>query len=445
MLNALTLVLMSFTQVAPAPAPARPAEGRAPMDSTAPADEVPSAGPNGLRSLAPSAAEKAAILHRRPLVLVATASWSAPSQRLVDGALADADVRRMLADRAIAIPLDVPRAPDAELQALLERHRIVDLPALVVLEAGGAALPTREIGRVVGVRDAAQLQVELGKLLEAARPSRALLAGFGPGAMDNPGRRFELARALVGERAHGEALEHLLWCYDRGGKSDPGFRAVRNGAVLAQLLLVAREHEPAKLALDTRRAAARAAVEAGVASPELVVDFVSLCRGLGRRDEPIAVYDTLVPGHPGRAVRRHLFEEVVFDLVAKGRDADALEGAGDPTARVERRIEEQKLASLRPIAGAEALQLRARQRVVEEGLLWYGPLLRTDRRLEANALADRLIAFEPSDATFAQLVRIALASGKTGAAKDVLTRGRAMLSADRRPALEAAAAGALGV
>ncbi|MBI1381011.1 MAG: hypothetical protein GC161_07985 [Planctomycetaceae bacterium] len=412
------------------------AQEPAPRVTDGTTDVPPAAAETGLRAIALGAAPAAAKAARLPMVVVALADWSGPSQRFAAGALADKDVVRLLGERSIALRLDVPRLPEADLEAWLLRHRIDELPAVLVLEAG-----EREIGRLVGHREGPELARSLSGLLEAARPSRALAATLSPADMERPLRRLELANVLVAEKAFGEALEHLLWCYDLGASKDPTFAALRNGPVIAQLGRVARDHEAARLALETRQAQARASLVAGLAKGGVAADFAALSRAIGRRGDVLALYDALAaPDAPGRTLRASLFEEVARDLVAAGRDRDALEGAGDPLGRLEQRIEEQRRAAQHPVPGAENLQLLSRQRAVNEGLLWFGPLLRTDRRVEANAVADRLVNFDPSDATFAELVRIAAASGRSAVARDLVLRARAALPADRRPLLEAVAA-----
>lgn len=424
---ALPVALGSGVAVAQAPVEKAP-------DQTS--DQPPAAGENGMRAIPRTAAPAAAQAARLPLVVVALADWSGPSQRLAAGALKDPEVVRLLGERSVAVRVDVPQLPDAELEAWLLRHRIDELPALLVLEAG-----EREIGRLTGYREAPDLLRSVGGLLEAARPSKALVAKLSPAEMERPVRRLELANVLVGEKAFGEALEHLLWCYDVGASKEPTFAALRNGPVIAQLGRVARDHEAARLALETRQAKARASLVSGLAKGDVAADFAALSRALGRRGDVLALYDALAaPDAPGRTLRASLFEEVARDLVAAGRDRDALEGAGDPLGRLEQRIEEQRRAAQHPVPGAENLQLLSRQRAVNEGLLWFGPLLRTDRRVEANAVADRLVNFDPSDATFAELVRIAAASGRSAVARDLVLRARAALPADRRPLLEAVAA-----
>jgi hypothetical protein len=293
----------------------------------------------------------------------------------------------------------------------------------------------------VGFRPAAQLAADLEQALESARPSRALLGRLGPEAMDDPSARFDLARALLNEAspaADAEALEHLLWCYDHGGRSAT-FAPLRNGPVVLRLAHLAARAPEAREALRSRRDRLQAAVEQGVARPAEVEDYAALSRALGERARALALYDRLsTAGHPGARLRGNLGQALLDELLASGRDRDALEVVGDPIARVEARIETQRRAALHPVPGAEPLQDHARELVALEGLRWFGPLITVERRPDALALADRLLAFDPTGRTAARLVETAARRNAPGLAREVGRRAAPRLSPEGRLALDEA-------
>jgi thiol:disulfide interchange protein len=85
----------------------------------------------------------------RPVLALFTADWCPACQKFKGGALSSSRVRRWIEERTVPVYVDATRsnAGDTELQALLTRYRVTELPTLLVLEPGRLQ---DERGRLVG-------------------------------------------------------------------------------------------------------------------------------------------------------------------------------------------------------------------------------------------------------------------------------------------------------
>lgn len=146
--------------------------------------------------------------------------------------------------------------------------------------------------------------------------------------LGNPIARMALAKELAKEGKFEKALDHLVWCFDEGGKNNPGFLPTRSGGLLSQIAELGQSYPPAKEALIQRRDAAEAKLKAGSSDLGLVNDIVRLNRTLDDAGRTIQLFDEIPAGAP----QRGMLAEAIYDELVNARRYDDLFAVTTPEA-----------------------------------------------------------------------------------------------------------------
>ncbi len=242
--------------------------------------------------------------------------------------------------------------------------------------------------------------------------ARAALAAKG-GA--DPMARMELARRLAVTGQHEEALEHYLWCFDRGAERDPTFGSVRFSILLSAIAELGESYPPARQALAERRDA--------LASFDVVPDTTTLVElrrldeALGQPERTVEVFDALIErGDQTRRARRRLLTYVAVPLARAKRYADILDPVDAPVSWIKRRKVDVAMIPLVDPTDTSRRD-RALGRVVIEGSAFYEALLGTGRADEARELGALLIEWAPEGDTAAALADRAERAGHPDVAR----------------------------
>lgn len=144
----------------------------------------------------------------------------------------------------------------------------------------------------------------------------------------DPMARRQMARQLMKEGRHAAALEHLLWCFDEGVKSNPGFVGVRTSFLLNDLAELGEAFPPAKDALAQRRDAAEEKIREGSDDRMLMLELTRLNGALKEDERTLELFDALPPGNPSRSE----FVMAAFDELLDARRYDDIFAAITPEA-----------------------------------------------------------------------------------------------------------------
>lgn len=119
---------------------------------------------------------------------------------------------------------------------LARRYEIEAYPTILMARPDGS-----EMGRLVGFKEPEDLLSAASGLLAGIHPIDRLRERLEREGWENPTLRDDYAGLLARGGKHVEALEHYLWCFDRGGQVDPSYAGVRLSFLLnARLARTAR-------------------------------------------------------------------------------------------------------------------------------------------------------------------------------------------------------------
>ncbi len=345
-------------------------------------------------------------------------TWCGPCKKLDAETWTDVRVNGWLAEHAVAIKLDAEKEKDAAKQ-----HKIGAYPTMLFLKPDGT-----EIGRMVGFRSADAFLREAADLLAGkSRVDSARERVAGADAND-PMLRKDLAEELARAGKDAEALEQYLWCWDHGLEHSASFRGVRSSFLISSIRELGSRYPPALEALRQRRDACETALLSGKVTHELTSDLATLNGSLGETERILRVYDALtsreeLAQEEVLAIRRYLLDAVAEHLLEAGRYQDLLDGVGDYNAAVDEKIEFQK--STAGLISDPSFANMTKYNAVKESARYYEALLGVGRKDDAQALAERLIAFDPREVTYKRLSRCAKSAKALDEAEAMRARAKA--------------------
>lgn len=263
---------------------------------------------------------------------------------------------------------------------------------------------------------------------------------------NNPSIRMNHAFGeLYANGRFAESLDEFMWCFDHGLEHDPDFYAPRISFLIGYWGLLAKKYPPALESLELRRDRVEHALLMGTASKQEACEYASINRHLDDNRRTLATFDRLDRRDPQS--RWHLFSEV-FDLLLEARRyANILATCGHVKKEVDRaigRYEETKTDIKNELGKPTRLKKRdadlvvtfMRGKAVETGGKFYEALLGAKYIDEAAKLADHVIEFHASGATFATLIRHAVRAGQPMIAQDLKGRGKSILPKEEHPPID---------
>ncbi len=366
-------------------------------------------------------AQAAAAKEKKVVLIDFFTTWCAPCKKLDATTWKDAEVVKWL--DANCIPLKI----DAELQKeLAARFHVQAYPTIVLVKADGT-----QMDAIVGYRDAKAFLDEAAQAL-AGRDSLTRARDRLVGREDDPTERSRYADELVRFGRHEEALAQYLWCFDEG-RDSPGYAGVRCSYLLSSVQRLGRVYPEAIRALETRRDAAEALLEAGGADFESGQDMDSINEVLSTRARTLTLFERLREKGPVPTEIRIALDRTVLDLLLEARRyEEVIELFPDVENRVDRKIEMTEL-SRSTLDGSEDESMAQvleflRANTVTECARFYEALLANKLTERAGKVADRLIGYAPSGATYAALITAAIRAESADSAKALAERGLAALA-----------------
>lgn len=223
--------------------------------------------------------------------------------------------------------------------------------------------------------------------------------------------RWRRAQQLAKDGDPAEALMELLWCYDVGMVQISGMSAVRNSFAVVVLAKLGERYPAALDALRERRDRAREQVLASESDYAVAQQFGSLNHALKDDQATLALYDQLPAGDRRR---RTLAFSAYDKLVESRRYAVAIEGRPYSmlSSSFERGIEERPLPAA--VTNQEAIRSGQRKVAIDGAAKAIEALAGSGDLDRARTLAQRLLAYDASDATRALIQQHAERAGQPG-------------------------------
>ncbi len=340
-------------------------------------------------------------------------TWCGPCKKLDAVTWKDATVIDWLDKHTVALKVD------AEKQVkLARRFKVRAYPSLLFINPSGELK-----GSILGFRKPQDFLKEARGVLDGVKRLSRLRDSLAKDP-SNPMAKMDLARELVREEQHAEALELFLWCFDQGDE-DPkyGFGGVRVSFLLRDLTRLSRVYPAALEALHERRDKAKEILLGPSPEPRAATDFTVINRSLEDQALTLEVYDALTKKaqetldgaarqeSPAFDPRPELFEEIVPLLMKAKRYQDVVDGYGDPLTWYRGRLERTKI--LASASGDESNLSSYRLQLTTKAGLVYEALLGANKYDDqASKLAAALVEQAPSPATWNALMRAAHKAGR---------------------------------
>lgn len=213
--------------------------------------------------------------------------------------------------------------------------------------------------------------------------------------------RIKQALALAQGDDTARALSELLWCYDAGVARPDLIRSVQLVPVVGALGKLGERYPAAKAALRERFEQARRRVLGSPDDTGILGDMASLAWVLGDEQAMVAVYDALPPGD-ARRTRVATFAQRGF--LAARRYGDALMGRPFATMSSNFELQTRGIASASSADPPQSFGAAVRKHAITSAATNIEILAGAGELAHARTLAERLLAFDSSEATRA-LVR----------------------------------------
>ncbi len=365
--------------------------------------------PVGLRPLAYEAAQTAARIERRPILIVFCGA-SKECQKLATTTLIERHLRQWMDEKVVAIQLDP--AQEAELVRL---HRVRTAPTFLFVDAKGT-----ELDRIVGARDSKALRTEGDDILKGGDPLERLQKRR-KGREADPELRLRYADILSDRALLEEALSEYLAVHAMGGTAGQ--------AAFDEIVRMGRIYPKAMDAIGGLASTLEPRVQRAEASDEEFERWLGLCKAATLDARLVWAYDALARVEGPQAERAGLMRARLATILrdvfyTDRRYADLAPLVTDVRAAFESR-QAARAAEIAAAPGAENVARRSLQTLREDTARDYEVLVALKRLGEATLLADALISFDPTAATYDILIEHALRADSFAEAKALALRGRA--------------------
>jgi len=362
--------------------------------------------PVGLRPLDFEAAQAAARIERRP-VLVLLCTGEEECKRVATDMLKEIKLRQWFDEKVVAIQVDRNAAP-----AIADRYRVRKTPTYLFVDAKGT-----EIDRIVGLKDSKTLRAEGEEILKGGDPMERLQKKR-KGREADPEMRLRYADILCDRGDLDTALDEYLAVHEQGGPM--------GAEAFEELLRLARIYPKAADTIGGLAAQLEPRILSAEASDEEFARWLDLCAKLKLETRRLAVYDALAQfegdAQERAAALKQRIAPTLRDLFYTDRRYQDL---SDLLVDARADLETRKAAHAKTVAaGDEAETKRSLRLVREDTARDYEALIGVKRLSEATLLADALIGFDTTIATYEMLVEVALRAENRAEAKLIAQRGR---------------------
>jgi RNA polymerase sigma factor (sigma-70 family) len=216
----------------------------------------------------------------------------------------------------------------------------------------------------------------------------------------NPQARMKLAGELFKEGNFEKALEHLIWCYDKGAIKNPSFIGVRSSFLLNQFAELGNSYPPAREALIARRDDVEDRLKEGSNDTMLALDLTRLNSSLGEGDRTVELFDQFPEGDP----RRGTMVEVAYDELLKANRYDDIFAAVTPEAYFGKRAQN-TTRLLSQYQDNKTLQATVLNQLILKGGMAIETLAGANQPQRAIDLIDQVLGHDSSQQTIEDLMR----------------------------------------
>lgn len=222
----------------------------------------------------------------RLLLLDFTASWCPPCRKMETVTWPDADLRAWLAERVVAIQVDLDAEPE-----LARRFGVQAIPTLVFLRG------EEVLDRHTGFLDAQELRAWGAGLLAGRTMADAREGELQRMAQARDARTLhDYAKELAGLGRLDEATAAYVRAWD-ASRGEPSMAGVRHSFLMSEMLELAERHPPARSAFERlRQASALRAFASDPPGAQDLDDWFSLCKALDHEEDVVAWFEQAVDG-----------------------------------------------------------------------------------------------------------------------------------------------------
>lgn len=257
---------------------------------------------------------------------------------------------------------------------------------------------------------------------------------------DDPMLHKVYADKLLQRFRYNDALQQYLWCLDEGAKKNPAFASYRSSFLLTDIARLGQRFPAALNALKERAASAEADLLSNNGPVELATHLAALNRVTGQGTETYRIWNLIQESNElDDKLADAIFDDVFDVLLAERRYEAIAAGMGDVFQRIDERIQTYWMNS--QSMGEEIDQELAtilREAVVKDGARFYEVMIGANRPEVAAQIVDKLLQFQESGVTYAELIAAAARAGDLAAAQALGERGLSELSRGQHSSIKRA-------